>query len=577
MFKYIILICYWIGFATHAYAQNSTIDSLQNLLQKHDTDDTVRVNLLNHLGYWYWIISPETSDKYGQEALKLAEQLNYEQGSAFAYRIIGVSNWGRGNFELALEYLFKSLEKYKAIADELGAANSLMNIGLVYAEQLSFEQALENYFESLKTFEALGKDNRIAATSSNIGEIYYKQGKLDEAREYFEKALGIYNQTKSPYGIAATYNRLGLIFLEQDNLDKALTYCLQSLEIRQQIDDKDGQAKNLENIASIYMAKKEWATARTFLLRGEEIAKSIKAKKWLRDIYYDLKEVAIAEKKYVEALQYFEQYATMKDSLFNEEMAMKIAEMQTLLATKEKEQHLERNKQQIAFLQQQAKLEAFLRNALIIGLVIMAILAYLIVSHQRLKIKKNKELLEKNRLLYHSRQELANAELENAKLKEKELQQELEYKNKELTSYTINFIQKSELMEELKENIGHLKSASDSSTISGKLNSLKKLVDHSFNIDKDWEDFRLHFEQVHQDFFKLLKDRCPELSSSELKLCALVKLNLNIKEMSAILGISPESVKTARYRLRKKLQLSHEESLSDFIMDINQKATASTL
>jgi DNA-binding CsgD family transcriptional regulator len=132
-------------------------------------------------------------------------------------------------------------------------------------------------------------------------------------------------------------------------------------------------------------------------------------------------------------------------------------------------------------------------------------------------------------------------------------------------------------MEELKENISHMKSSLDTSAISGKLNSLKKLVDHSFSIDKDWEDFRLHFEQVHQDFFKLLKDRCPELSNSELKLCALVKLNLNMKEMSAILGISPESVKTARYRLRKKLQLSHEESLSDFIMDINQKATASTL
>jgi DNA-binding CsgD family transcriptional regulator len=97
------------------------------------------------------------------------------------------------------------------------------------------------------------------------------------------------------------------------------------------------------------------------------------------------------------------------------------------------------------------------------------------------------------------------------------------------------------------------------------------------SIDKDWEDFRLQFEQVHQGFFKQLKDQCPELSTSELKLCALIKLNLSMKETPTILGISPESVKTARYRLRKKLQLSHEENLIDFILDTDQKAVASTL
>src|SRR5690606_18947575 len=105
MFKYLVLFCCWIGWAIHADAQNPTIDSLENLLQRHVTADTVRVNVLNQLGYWYWIISPETSDRYGHEALELAEQLNYQQGSAFAHRVIGVSNWGRGNFEQALKYL----------------------------------------------------------------------------------------------------------------------------------------------------------------------------------------------------------------------------------------------------------------------------------------------------------------------------------------------------------------------------------------------------------------------------------------------------------------------------------------
>jgi len=207
---------------------------------------------------------------------------------------------------------------------------------------------------------------------------------------------------------------------------------------------------------------------------------------------------------------------------------------------------------------------------LLTGLLVMGVIGYLVVSRQRLKIHKNKELLAKNREIYHSQQALAQAELENARLQEKKLLQEIEFKNKELTSYTINFIQKNELMEELKESINQLKKLSDQE-VSKQLNILNRLVDSSFNIDKDWEDFRLHFEQVHQDFFKLLKERCPELSSGELKLCALIKLNMNMKEAAAILGISPESVKTARYRLRKKFELSREESLVDYILNIGHQ------
>jgi len=78
----------------------------------------------------------------------------------------------------------------------------------------------------------------------------------------------------------------------------------------------------------------------------------------------------------------------------------------------------------------------------------------------------------------------------------------------------------------------------------------------------------LHFEQVHQHFFTRLKEACPDLSSAELKLCALIRLNLNMKESATILGISPTSVKTARYRLRKKLNLSQEESILDYLLKI---------
>ena len=150
-------------------------------------------------------------------------------------------------------------------------------------------------------------------------------------------------------------------------------------------------------------------------------------------------------------------------------------------------------------------------------------------------------------------------------MRENELEQELEYKNKALTSYTVNFIQKSELVEEMKSKIDEMRSEDDGK-LDQKLRSLKRTLEQNYNIDRDWEDFKLYFEQVHDRFFTDLKLEFPELTNAELKLCSLLRMNLNIKEVANIMAISPPSVKTARHRLRKKLGLKSEQNLIDYLM-----------
>jgi DNA-binding CsgD family transcriptional regulator len=97
------------------------------------------------------------------------------------------------------------------------------------------------------------------------------------------------------------------------------------------------------------------------------------------------------------------------------------------------------------------------------------------------------------------------------------------------------------------------------------------MVDYSFSLDKDWEEFRLYFEEVHTGFFDTLKKRYPDLTPNELRLAALAKLNLSIKETATIMGITPDSVKTARYRLRKKLDMETEENLTEYLMEIEKE------
>ena len=126
---------------------------------------------------------------------------------------------------------------------------------------------------------------------------------------------------------------------------------------------------------------------------------------------------------------------------------------------------------------------------------------------------------------------------------------------------TAQMLQKNELMQELKNKLEEDKNISKDSPIS-------KIINKGQNQDRDWNDFNTHFESINKNFYTRLKQSYPDISPNDLKICALIKLNLSIKEMASILNISPDSVKTARYRLRKKLQMNTEDNLTDFILNL---------
>jgi DNA-binding CsgD family transcriptional regulator len=187
----------------------------------------------------------------------------------------------------------------------------------------------------------------------------------------------------------------------------------------------------------------------------------------------------------------------------------------------------------------------------------------------RARTRKLKNLLLQSIREHKAWEEYYQAELEKMRLQEATLRRELEDKNKQLASYAINFIQKNELIKALKANLAQLKKVLHGDP-TRHLNDLNRLLDYSGQIDREWEDFKRHFEEVHKDFYKTLKEYYPDLTNSELKLCTLLKLNMNAKEASAVMGVSPDSVKKARHRLRKKLALEPDKNLVDHMISLEK-------
>ncbi len=547
---------------TYAVEKTKTIDSLLQQLNLHKENDMARVDLLNAIGFEYWIINANESIVFGKKALRLASTLSYGNGLAKANRIIGVAHWAQGNQNKALEYLNTSHEFYKKIQDRTGLANTRLNIGMVYADLKEYEKALHHYEQAINEFTALGLKGRIATTFTKIGTILIEQHKDAEALQYLTDALQMHIANNFTYGIAEAHNRLGVLYLHKSEIEQASYHIKKSMELGITVNDIDGLTNNLIIYGKILRLSDHLDQAVLQLNKGLELAKENNLKKYELSAYDELKELKKQQYKPEEALLFYDKYVTLKDSLFNSEKSKQIAYL-------EFENELDGKDKELLALKAQEKKDSLIKIILIFGFIIISICGYIIFIISKQRAKKSKELSAKTQELLESAYILTQKDLENSELKQQELQRQLDFKNKELTSYTLNFIKKNEVVQQLKSTIQDIKKSS--SIEKDKLIAdLNKIIRKNLSIDRDWEDFTRFFEDAHQGFYTKLKSKHQDLSTNDLKICSLVRLNLNIKETASILGISPESVKTARYRLRKKLGLDPQQEILTYLLQLEQ-------
>jgi DNA-directed RNA polymerase specialized sigma24 family protein len=152
-------------------------------------------------------------------------------------------------------------------------------------------------------------------------------------------------------------------------------------------------------------------------------------------------------------------------------------------------------------------------------------------------------------------------------LLEENLKQQLEIKTKELTSYTLHVIRKNQLLEELQSALDALVK-DDKRDQKKQIRQLSEQISQGLSDDLHWEEFRTIFEQVHQSFFDRLQILSNSLTSNDLRLVALIKMNLTSTDMATLLGVSQDSLRVMRHRLRKKLNLPQGDNLSTYIQSI---------
>ncbi len=151
-------------------------------------------------------------------------------------------------------------------------------------------------------------------------------------------------------------------------------------------------------------------------------------------------------------------------------------------------------------------------------------------------------------------------------LEKEQLEQEVLNKSHEISSSALRLANKNQLLESLKEGIIGIKKTPE--TQKATISKLVRLIDSNLTNNDDWILFETNFNHINSKFYENLSEKHPHLSSNDLRFCAFLKMNLSTKELAALLNVSVRSLELKRYRLRKKLDLNHEDNLIDYLISI---------
>lgn len=434
---YIVVVCAALLLTGVTFGQNKRIDSLLSLLSQEK--DTSRVNILNKLSSSYWYIDPKKTIYYAEEALSLASKLNFKKGMITAYNNSGIGYYQQNKYDEALQWYNKALGLNRATGNFLGEGHVLSNIGLIYWKQGALALAVEYYLQALKIWEDHQLEDEMASLFDNLGNVYNEQEEYDRALSYYLKAVAIQKKyAGNEHERSMTLSNIGTAYLGKRQNQEALNYFLQSLELLPE-DDKESRAVSLSNIGLTYIELKDGHEAEDYLsraltlqeeikdldgmihtllglsktsqLKGDlkesaaygrralDLALSINDRPVLAEAWLALSEISEKQGDFKNAHHYYRNYVQAKDSISNTENIYKIAQLQAGFETKRKQAEIEA-------LKKQREQQAFRRNTIIAGLVAMLIIAALIVSRQRLKIRKNNQLGKINHQLVSQSKQL---------------------------------------------------------------------------------------------------------------------------------------------------------------------------
>lgn len=440
----------------------------------------------------------------------------------------------------AAEFCYKALPIYKELGDLEGESNVLNYISSMYASQGNYEKALEYSLISLDLIKQMEDSIGIAGALNNIAGNHMNLGNYGESINYTKKAISLnirYNQNN---WLAINYHQLALVYSRLKDFGQSNHYIKKSLSLYQKLNNKSNEYSLKLLLAYNYFEQNQVEQSEKLYRQVLNESAKLGYLNSLSSANHGLYKIYKKQKQFEKALKFHTNYKSSFDSLREKGSKNKLASLENQYLLEQKKSELELEKQKNQAKTQRKNLYMIILSVSLLTTIISVVL---IILRYKLKIRYSK-------------------------VKQQKLEDEIEFKNKELTSNVMSLMKKNEILNEVTNKIIEVEKQAVKEETKTALVRIAKDIERSTQ-EKIWEEFEIRFKQVHSEFYERLNKRFPDLSPNEQRLCAFLRLNLSSKEIAALTNKNTRSVEMARFRLRKKLGISTQDvNLTGFISSI---------
>jgi len=440
------------------------------------------------------------------------------------------SMWA-GKPETALFYFLKSGELRKSIGDDLLFAKNVSFFGstgdLLFKMQ-EYAQAIQ-YIEMGIRLPGQGK-NPHTASLNTLGLAFQRLGKSDSAMYWFNKSMETAKASGDTLWEAIVKGNIGALYFDQGQDSKALPLLWSDYNIC--IKGEINNAGNtLHRIALIYLRQNKTDSALLLAKRAYQIVAGFTPynASFVRNACKAMSEVYKKMGQTDSAFFYADKYHYIKDSINLSVAGNRADVVQTKL-------DFEKTSNGINVLIREKQNEKTIRNLLLAGILLLVVTGWLYFRWQRQQ--------------YYVRQ----LQLQHQKEK---METEVENATQQLDKFTQHLVDKNMLIENLQQQL-----------LQQNLQVNEELQQQKILTENDWLRFKEMFEKANPGFMAELQAAAPGITTAEIRLAALIRLNLGNKHMASMLGIGADAVRKTKSRLRQRLQITLEDGLEEYIKSI---------
>lgn len=467
----------------------------------------------------------------------------------FAYENLGIFYSDISDFKTSINYYNKALKNCSTNKDSSNFYSIFLNLGTTLMDATNYKDAkfyiekAKNYYQNFKPISY----PHLIASYTNLAITYQNLHQINKALYLNSKAIQLAESKGLISQFSGSYINMGDLYVEMGKLDKGLSYYKDAAYYFEKVNDQKSLCEAKLGIATILQKERKYREAipiltnvSNYFIKIHYYKEAITCYNKLSVCYFELKDYKKATTLKNQELIYYKKFKKAENiqTISNLQLQHQIYESENRILIKNK--LIEKEKR--------------ISTLLIITILLLFLSIYVLL---KLYKKRQTEFLNK------SEQIEKNAEVQKADFTEK-----LSHKDQELETFALHIVHKNEFLDDLQNELKSLKKLPPDKLIQ-QLSTLLFKLSRNSKKEQELKQFLNRVEEVNSNFYSILNSKYPQLTSKEKKLCALIKLNLSSKDIALLTNVTVGAVTMARYRLRTKINIDKDESLTELFQNLN--------